>query len=1711
MTDSLYTLPQAEEEPSQLLYTIPEETTPKLPAEVANQRAQKFSVALGDNSPDPDQMALDIETGRETPYRSMAAQEESLRLRQEKLKILDAISKERGEPATQQDMDFILSLTQDEMSNPETAIEKLYAKAAMGSALLADKNPTLGEALKTSPDQTLDTLDNADAHLAKKEALQRLTEEFEAKASERGIVSKAWDMAETWLPGHTWQNFLDQKENIPEAGGSMSLTRAASILPGGIQERLRDYIMFLPTDEATAEARRIANDLWETNPEDALMFLRNTLQYSTSQQVLENVLIGGADLLEAGAVAKVIAKGVSAYRAAKTTKEVGAKVDEVLAQSADDIKSIEAEVAPTRKPPTPKKPEGMSDEAYANLLKWSGMEPKPESGRADDVIEAITDDATDAAKATPEARARKGVLDTLRGLMGRSSTPDKVLDAAGHTEQASIVGTIKKIRNLMAVKLRGAGGAQGFSELRDQLPMIMDTESWLSRGSKFFSREAQRRMFDEFLTGTPSALKMLATGMRVQRLPESEQAIEAMVMQAKASVQRLYPRLVDTIAEVSPHIEATAAGDVWKAAVWFGDENSHAFKSAQAANLSAQRAGFVDWTVGQRGNGYYYVVSKTVDETDPLIRNLPLETDQITPRSYASTFIAGLRSPEDLLSETARADRKVATGGIGELTALASAASKRLSDLGFSFGKQSRKDLLTFIENDRIHESIIMDQGKEVGREIGRFATTLSEFETRWWDTFGRAPTEKEAIAYMEYVRLNELDWAFRNFRLYRDKARLGMEIFHLDYKTLVNNNTVQLRFSGVEAKGVDDIEWRKDRDAGVLILEEGTPKFIRTSDTVDGASAQAYVQRLKEGNYRILQVSPFGARSLQSERTIKELAGDDTIHYVITKDYKSAPLPLKQLPKKAGGHIEYQQGFFIAQPKVTRVRNDARYDGDTNLLMFSSEAKAKKFAGLYDTVRGMIRNGEREGAIDEFIRANLPHEPEDLKSWFRGRTGTNGEQISEPMLSLEEPIDVRFSGDSLADKLGLRSKYANFVDSREDPYNLYSGVGFEFTGTRNAVIDTIEELGSEARPLVKTKPAHLVDAFSTINRAMRGMFEASFLDDIKYKEASKFIREFGHTLKADPEDLQRNPLKHLFNPQWNENANRLDLMAAKNSLMALRQFVGGETQFAKNLRFVKHRVVDSIYKQFGDKGLESKLVDKLLLYTTRDPLTYARGLAFHTKLGLFNPVQLLLQGQTYFHMAAIAGPKIALQAGPAALFMRGLRFTDDEKIIAHFAQMSTKYGWKKDDFIEAYNELRQTGWDRVGKEVAQLDDALEPQIVKTNAGKFMDWSATFFNEGERFVRVSSYNAAYLEWRAANPLAKLTAKARAQILDRADLFGGNMTRASNAAWQRGFAAIPTQFFAYQARIAEQLLGKRLGKTLAERNMIRARIMGMYSLMYGMPVAAGAGTMFWPWAETVKSELIERGIDYDENILTRGLVDGFASVALEAATGTKYNLGERYGPGGLTGLRDWFLGDKDGMELLVGVSGTVIADMIKAVEPTLGALVDLAKGDNDAFAFVAEDLIDFTKEISTVNNMTKMIYGLNTGKYITKNEMYMSDVNQTEALFIGFTGLSPQKVSDAFHKAQILENQSNAEKEASKEIIKSLRRGLKSENLEDLQRYWKRAKAHMIGAGLDQRAIAKVYRDALDGHTSFIDMIDQRFRESSPERMEQHINEQMKKQ
>jgi hypothetical protein len=134
---------------------------------------------------------------------------------------------------------------------------------------------------------------------------------------------------------------------------------------------------------------------------------------------------------------------------------------------------------------------------------------------------------------------------------------------------------------------------------------------------------------------------------------------------------------------------------------------------------------------------------------------------------------------------------------------------------------------------------------------------------------------------------------------------------------------------------------------------------------------------------------------------------------------------------------------------------------------------------------------------------------------------------------------------------------------------------------------------------------------------------------------------------------------------------------------------------------------------------------------------------------------------------------------------------------------MATKLGWKKADFLESYQEFRKTGLYNVEGEVAVRDDYFDPKLFNGVAGKFLDKGTFFFREGERLTRMTAWNAAYREWKKANPGKAIDSQARNEILSRQNLLSVNMTRSSASWWQQGVLSVPTQFFSYQIRLMDQ--------------------------------------------------------------------------------------------------------------------------------------------------------------------------------------------------------------------------------------------------------------------------------------------------------------------
>jgi hypothetical protein len=438
---------------------------------------------------------------------------------------------------------------------------------------------------------------------------------------------------------------------------------------------------------------------------------------------------------------------------------------------------------------------------------------------------------------------------------------------------------------------------------------------------------------------------------------------------------------------------------------------------------------------------------------------------------------------------------------------------------------------------------------------------------------------------------------------------------------------------------------------------------------------------------------------------------------------------------------------------------------------------------------------------------------------------------------------------------------------------------------------------------------------------------------------------------------------------------------------------------------------------------------------------------------------------------------------------MRWLSLTSDPKIIEHMANRFKGFGWTKEDFIESYTELRRTGLYNVEGEVAWRDDITPPKLYKSSFGKFLDAGTIFFKETERMLRIQAWNLAYKEWKKANPYVRITDRERNRILNRAKNLSVNMTRDSNAPWQRGILSVPTQFFAYQVRLMEQMLGKRLTK------QEKFQALTAYSLMYGVPTAAGAITAFWPYNESIRTEAMKRGWNVDDPKFEL-FMDGLLSTSFKALFGEDLNYSERMGPGGLTILRELSTGNKGLADLILGASGTILEDFATSLDPTLKLIKNIWNTTPDTeYPFMWEDVFNETKVISTVNNTARAVYAFNFGRYLTNYEIYIDDITPLSAILMGITGLSPQEISDTFLLIPANRDREQTKKDAQRFITKYVRRGVEAlyqQNNEEAERYFRAARIHLIGAGFRPDEYSASLMQALNNQQSLVDKIRKEF-------------------
>lgn len=1694
--------------------SIPEETVSlegpavdKLPNDqMATTNAVKVHVALGDKSPGFEPLKAQLLAGQENDLRQRMAAAKDLADNQLRIELVHKIANDRAKankPFTKDDVDAIEALSTTELrSNPATIIEKEYASRYVDkvAGLRGGKN-LIQEASHTNADGVIQEMDVASNIKMRQEIVKTRIQKLENEWSDSGILSKGANVLGTFVP--LLENY--RTHNVVKDA------KASSILPGNNIDDQVAYLWGLPPQEFHKAFNAAVDELAANNPLMAMTFANKVIEFSSTDKLLDNAfgILDAATLPGMGTAAKLGTRGakvaVDSLSDVKTALKHAVKAEATIhPKPLEEILSAAGDVEAAAR-----------TTVYKDALaRFSGQDPLAQSSRLRGQVPSLFNVSTlldGAANLSREAARRLDeVLQSNASHLFDALTETTKIERS--SEQAVVMGVQEAEKRLkdMYPHLNDAVLDVKHITGEEQLTNAHEVEMRLGRSVK--TAEGIHGDADALRSGAKSPNRPLKVDAQD---PEFKKALdnEIKIRDQLDTDHEVWKETASALGENSPEaIEAKKAFDKTQAAlnaaakktedlrnssgitvteinpvveVALGQPDASLFTKRSEADFWAREVYKLkpgEYRTEQQGVGYYIGVRTPVVETSDGVRDLLISTQHQTPRSVMNTFLGALRTPEDTLSTANRNARHLATHGAQEI-------HRHAVEVAENIGNLSRKEIKRLRTILTANQNEIYEEDGKLLR--GVYHKNVGELDQAWIGRFGSAPSEKERAAYFTAVQLSDWDYVVRNLGLYRDKARQGIEHWSFNHRVLdeTTGEAAMVPSSKIEGRQVKDVPWNETHDANVFFYDHKTNEGkVLSKNGMTGDERTAITNAIQLDGYRVIQV----ANPVPRPWSGKFDADGKAVHFIVVKDADRTPLDWQQIPHRAGGHNEHIHEHWVKQPTITKRGNSHDYDGDATLFNFATEAEAVKYAERMEKARNLLL----ENKVDElegFLSNNLPYDLDKFTKLFMEQTLNNGEKVP-PRFSLTEPFKNVKSGQNVVEAYPeIARGYENFNDQIRSPYNLYSQIDKKYAGERDGPAMTIKERAGVERPEFALETAPIFDPLTALNKGLANVMRSRFLADYKHMSVETFIQEFGDIMKVEGglQEIRNNPVYYLHNAVFDNKAPRDRVAAAQNAQRAIINLLGTQSEVSQNISWAREQLMNEIYGRAGQR--HSDFVTEAMLPALKDPAKYARNVAYHSKLGLYNPVQLFLQAQTIFHTSALAGVGNTMSGMSGYALMRALSLTADKPTIEHFAQMATKLGWKKDDFLESFAALKKSGLWNVEGEVAFKDDIFDPKLFNGAIGKFLDKGTFFFREGERMTRLVSWNAAYLEWKAANPNRVLNNKGIAEILTRQNDLSLNMTRASSAAWQQGIWSVPTQFFAYQARLAEQFLGKRL--TDAEK----ARAFATYSAIYGVPVATGAVTFAWPWYEDMRQSALDRGIDLSpQSPMARMIMEGIPSTVVGMLTGNEQNFAQRAGPGGIKYFREIF---KEGKVAQVfGASPNILFQMAGAIAPILKATASPFIPGMADYKHTMADTVAALEEVSTIGNVGKALYALNTGKYISKNEINLGPATTTDALMTILMGTQPLAITDALMIGNIQKEKKAMQDAVKKEVIKNYRRALTEFDVGNdtvAVKHLTNAMHQLNGGDFRPDEQGQIYLEALQGHESLVDKMNQEYIKNSP--------------
>ena len=1654
---------------------------PSLPSEVPTndfrisstasaERAVKYKLALGGSiTPEATQEMIDrMVAGEERSIRETAAASHDLRLGEERFKIISDMSTAaaaQGRKLSKSEEDVILALTNDEVVNfrtdPNTFLEKEYARRVLDMANANGEEVLFDKALTEDEEQAFRQEDAFVDVVATKEIFQRLADEQNFKAANQSWGSFAADFVTGMVPFYSWYQLnsalSEVKEGLPWLAGN------------NLAEKIQ-AIHSLPINEREDVARRAISELNEDNTLLATQFANALVRYSASSQAIDNIFVSGIDLLGVGAVAaRPVIAGAKAVAGSKAVAEIGTK-----ARPWTNLEALK--------------------ESYSKLSKEVSK---------------------------PGAQV------------------SEVADAAGDVKESARQSIIRKIvekgNNVL-------GQSDEIKKLMDVIPGFLNFDEIIGGLRTSTSAEFIRRLQHRLDTGTDKVLESLFVNP-VNTTQYGQNALKAGLDEQLERFRSLYTVPNDSILQVSTTEAGETIGNTVFARIKLGQANGDLFDSQQWAITYADNwlnIGTTPYRLVPEGNKWAIEIMRPIDFSSDKVRNamqIDRQGDWKTLTDTVGKYVAGFRSGADTLPKDVYTSLVAGVLGGARFAEL-------LTEIAKPLGKMKNSDDF---------KSFLTAQATAVDPmypgQLGKFNSTVGEFEVEWASRFNRIPTEQEVEAYFTYKKLNDIHYVAKNLALYSDKIRLGISDF--EFKNLPG------KFEG-KLVSYEDIKPGTVGDPGSILvygLGEQRAMKLSTGSAKDKAELESIV---KNNESVVIQLSSLGSDNLSKLDELRKIVGNTGVDYVVIPKtwVEELPLNFRQIPYRPGMHHMYAiEGKVISQPKIFRSSDGkvAKYFNDVNAYMINKNTDASKLLDAYETGRKLLlqyqnvkagrRNEQVKAALErankvaerlakaeatspDAVRAlkrRLKKEEEkvaaarkeamkpesqlfqEMKQYVENNLGIPFKQFMQDFgpkgrLDINTPLMIRDMNKSLADTYDLQkmlktsdSDSFTFIKATDSQYNLYNNsVNLKFTQERGEVMKEFFERGDNGMPLYGLQPSQLLDPITTLDRSLATISRGVNFNHIKMDAAEKFMAAFGKALDVTQDIQRRDPIQAMMYAPFKEGADPDIVNAASVYRARVQQFFGEYKTIDQ--RKAEYFVQKQLAKIDPESGKYSHMAMHKILNMT-DPIQQMKAIAFHVSMGFFNIKQLFLNANTSTHIIGLAGPVTGSKATAAAM-IQSIALRGGKNLDGTAGRMMRALGFTDEDYLEATEAMRRTGWDQVGRDYATREHHMQGSFIQTKFGKYLDYGLLPFKESELFIRRAAWNAAYFRWKDLNPGKKLKDRDITQLLYDADKYSVNMTQAANSSVQEGVVAAATQFWTYQLRMMEQFAGKRLTTTE------KLRLFSTYSAVYGVPVATAGVVGFYPVHESLRKYYLDKGINVDDNLAHKLINDGVLSFLSELGTGEKTNINTVYGPAGISFFYDIFEGETGPIEALTGASGSVVGRFAEDILPVFPWIVDAVNPNTDAIKPTLQDFWDVLGNVSSLSNVEKAYYAMAYGKYFDKYGAEIAGGNEgIRAIMYSLTGLSSDKIEDYYAlrsndiQYRIYQNTQR------KKVKEDIRRALEAESPEERAMWFKRAKTRSIAGDFDTTQHSRMIIETFGDNRSLLEDQIKRARNNSAEERE----------